>query len=175
MTAVVPVTPGSGFAGADEVGALYAAHATRVRQRVRHGVRAPDALIDDACQVAWSRLLHHRRRVRPETAPAWLVTTALREAYRMLGQQEREPSLEGLWDAVGDLHWHNRGPSLDDVIAHRDRLAAIGVLPARQQRLVWLQGLGCSYEEMATITGATVRTVERQLLRARRTLARMEG
>jgi RNA polymerase sigma factor (sigma-70 family) len=175
MEAAVSATPSGGFAGAAEVGRLYAAQAVRVRQRVRLGVRAPDAVIDDACQIAWSRLLHHRARVRAETAPAWLVVTALREAYRMLNRQEREPSLEGMLEAVGDIHGRGRGPGLDELVAQRARLEAIGALPERQQRLVWLQGFGCSYEEMAAITGATVRTVERQLLNARRTLAQAES
>jgi RNA polymerase sigma factor (sigma-70 family) len=169
------VTVGGECGGAAEVGRLYAAQAIRVRQRVRHGVRAPDAVIDDACQIAWSRLLHHRARVRAETAPAWLVVTARREAYRMLSRQERESSLEGMLESIGDVHWGERGPGLDELVAQRARLETIGGLPDRQQRLVWLQGFGCSYEEMATITGATVRTVERQLLRARRTLAPMQS
>jgi DNA-binding CsgD family transcriptional regulator len=37
---------------------------------------------------------------------------------------------------------------------------------ARQQRLVWLQAAGLSYVEMAAYTGDSVRTVERQVLRA---------
>ena len=51
----------------------------------------------------------------------------------------------------------------------------IGHLPPRQQRLVWLQGLGLTYEEMAGYTGASTRTVERQLLRAKRTLRSEDG
>ena len=42
---------------------------------------------------------------------------------------------------------------------------------ARVRRLVWLQGLGLSYREMAGETGMTRRTVERQLMRARSSLA----
>ena len=53
-----------------------------------------------------------------------------------------------------------------------DQLAAWASqnLPERQQRLVWLQGLGLSYTEMAAHEGATPRTVERQLMRAKKRL-----
>ena len=64
---------------------------------------------------------------------------------------------------------------LDELVEQRARLESIRTLPERQQRLVWLQGLGLTYTEMAGQTGETRRTVERQLLRAKRTLARQEA
>ena len=36
--------------------------------------------------------------------------------------------------------------------------------------MLWLQGIGLSYDDIAATTGCTNRTVERQLLRAKRTL-----
>jgi DNA-directed RNA polymerase specialized sigma24 family protein len=53
----------------------------------------------------------------------------------------------------------------------RERLAEIRRLPARQQRLVMLQGFGYEYEEIAAATGDSRRTVMRQLTRARQRLA----
>ncbi|MGA2926187.1 MAG: sigma factor-like helix-turn-helix DNA-binding protein [Solirubrobacteraceae bacterium] len=50
---------------------------------------------------------------------------------------------------------------------HRTELAA---LPARQRRLLALQAFGLSYAEIAAREGCTPRTVERQLLRAKRAL-----
>ncbi len=50
---------------------------------------------------------------------------------------------------------------------HRAELAA---LPARQRRLLALQAFGLSYAEIAGREGCTPRTVERQLLRAKRAL-----
>jgi RNA polymerase sigma factor (sigma-70 family) len=50
----------------------------------------------------------------------------------------------------------------------RERLASIRRLPQRQQQVLWLHALGLSYNEIARHTGCTTRTVERQLLRARR-------
>ena len=58
--------PPSLLAGSD-IGELYALMARRLERIVRFDVQAPDAVIEDACQFAWSRLLHHRQRVRRET------------------------------------------------------------------------------------------------------------
>ena len=67
-------------------------------------------------------------------------------------------------------------PGADEVVERRDRLESVAeVLPDRQRRLVWLQALGWSYLEMAQQTGDTPRTVERQLLRARRALRQSEA
>ncbi len=169
-----------------DVAALYAAHADRVRHSVRTSVRAPEPVIEDACQFAWSRLVVHRRRVGRETACAWLVKTAIHEAFKLLRREGREVSFEGLLEHAGEAG--RAGPagrvgwagwtglstavaSLEEVVLQRARLDSIDSLPERQQRLVWLQGLGLSYAEMAGQTGVTTRTVERQLLRAKRSLA----
>src|SRR5204863_198167 len=66
------------------VDVLYRQLAPRLERIVRLDVRAPDVVIEDACQVAWSRLVHHCRRVRRETALPWLATTAVREAVRQV-------------------------------------------------------------------------------------------
>jgi RNA polymerase sigma factor (sigma-70 family) len=154
-------------AQSEVVAELYARHARRLRRIVGSGVRAPDAVIDDACQVAWSRLIPRAGAVRPEAALSWLVTTASREAIRLTRRGERELPLDELAD-------ENVAPALtgnpDELLGFRERLGAVRTLPVRQQQLVWLAGLGFSYEEMADCTGATRRTVERQLLRAKHAL-----
>jgi RNA polymerase sigma factor (sigma-70 family) len=156
--------------GALDVAQLYATHAGRLCQTVRRGVRAPEPVIEDACQFAWSRLFHHRTRVQHEAALAWLVKTAVHEAYKLLRREGRELSLDALLEHAGETPPLRPGMAVDELVELRARLEAIRCLPERQQRLVWLQGLGLTYAEMAGETGATTRTVERQLLRARRAL-----
>jgi RNA polymerase sigma factor (sigma-70 family) len=170
MEAAGAVEPDTVFSDLQEVAELYAARAERVRQQVRLGVVAPEPLIEDACQFAWSRLVHHRLRVRRRTAQAWLVRTAVHEALKLLRRQGRDVSLDGLVERAGEIAPGAAPPALDELVAHRARLDGIRALPVRQQRLLWLQALGLSYEEMASCTGDTRRTVERQLLRARRSL-----
>lgn len=54
--------------------------------------------------------------------------------------------------------------------ALRERRAMLAALSARQRRLLALQGLGFSYEEISALTGDSRRTVERQLQRGRAAL-----
>jgi RNA polymerase sigma factor (sigma-70 family) len=152
--------------GVGDVGELYALLARRLEQVVRLDVRAPDAVIEDACQFAWIRLLHHRHRVQRETVMSWLIHTAVHEALKLLRRDRRELSLEAeTEDAMLCL-----GATLSELIECRERLAELGRLPERQQRAVWLHALGLNYAEIARYEGCTTRTVERQLLRARHTI-----
>lgn len=155
----------------DEVAELFADQASRVRRLVRAGVRAPEPTVEDACQLAWVRLFQRRACVRRDTATAWLVRTAIREAIKQMHRDGRELSLDALAEDGGDQAAPSARALLDELVERRARLESIRILPERQQRLVWLQGLGLTYTEMAGQTGATRRTVERQLLRAKRTLA----
>jgi len=155
--------------GAGDVGELYGALADRLEQIVRLDVRASDAVIEDACQVAWVRLLHHRQRVHRETVMAWLARTAVHEAFRLLRRARRELPLDALEDdaetaiAVAPV-------TTEELFERQERIREVRCLPERQQRVVWLHALGLSYTEMAAHEGCTRRTVDRQLLRARRAI-----
>jgi len=154
-----------------DVGDLYQAFAPRLQQIVRVDVRAPDALVEDACQFAWAALLRHAGRVRREAVLSWLATTAVHEAYKLIRRRDRDVSL----DDAGDLALRAAAPGPEEVVARRERLRSIRNLSERQQRLLWLQALGLSYAEMSTHTGATPRTVQRQLLRAKRRMREIDG
>jgi RNA polymerase sigma factor (sigma-70 family) len=172
MTSGVASEAGEGcVAGLDEVADLFADHSARVRRQVRAGVPAPEPLVEDACQLAWVRLCQCRARVRRDTAIPWVVRTAMREAMKLKRRDGRELSLDALGAEAGDRPAPTTPALFDDLVEQRALLASIRILPERQQRLVWLQGLGLTYTEIAGQTGTTRRTVERQLLRAKRTLA----
>lgn len=158
-----------------EVGALYARSEGEVRGHVRNGVTAPEAVIEDACQFAWCRLLHHRERVSRDRAVAWLVTTAVHEAFKLKRRAARELSLEALMAETDDLQLSRTAPSAHAALEPRLRLELLGSLPERRRRLLWLQALGFDYREMAMRTDATVRTVERQLSKARAGLDLTDG
>lgn len=136
----------------------------RLREIVAFNVRAPAPLIEDACQTAWLRLTRRRDDLAPRATLPWLVTTATREALRLIHRAERELSLELLTDPCSLT---NPAPGPEAITELRSRLAELGALNRRQRRLIWLQGLGFSYEEMAGREGDTLRTIERQVLRAR--------
>jgi RNA polymerase sigma factor (sigma-70 family) len=157
--------------GSGEVAELYCSASKRLEEIVRIVVRqASDSVVEDACQFAWDRLVHNRARVRRETAVAWLAQTAVREARRLCGREDQFLSLEAVFELAGDAAVLGEVPAPDEVTERRERIRAVGELPPRQQRIVWLQAVGLNYVEMAAQTGSTTRTVERQLERARRTL-----
>jgi RNA polymerase sigma factor (sigma-70 family) len=167
--------------GGLDVAVLYGTFADALQLAVARRVAAPPAVIEDACQIAWSQLLRHRHDVELHAARGWLTTAAVREALRLLRRQRLEqPLVDGHdeWHHDGDHAGHDgcvmvlpaTEPAPDQVAELHQRIAEIRRLPARQQRIVWLRGLGFAYEEIADQTGDTSRTVERQLVRARRTL-----
>jgi RNA polymerase sigma factor (sigma-70 family) len=158
-----------------DVAELYARNAGLVRGQVCSGVSAPDAVIDDACQFAWVRLLHHRHRVGRERAVSWLITTALHEVFKLVRRDGHDLSLEQLLEEGGELRINRSAPAPEGTVAARLRLELLRELPERQERLMWLQGLGFSYPEMAGEAEMTVRTVERQLMKARRSIRRLEA
>lgn len=153
-----------------DFGELYASWSGRLERIVGLDVRAPRPLIEDACQFAWGRLWRHRDRVRRESALSWLATTAIHEAFKLLRGQARSLSLEDAIESSGESVVPVHGPAMEELLEHRTRLDIVRSLPERQQRLLWLHGLGFNYDEIAARTGLTRRTVERQLLRGKRNL-----
>lgn len=147
---------------------LYGQVDSKLREIVAFNVRGPEGLIEDACQTAWLRLARRRDRLVPRAVLPWLVTTATREALRLVRRAERDLPFEVLGDPDPVA---SAAPGPDALAEWRSRLAELRALPPRQQRFIWLQGLGFSYSEMAGREGASLRTVERQVLRARGALA----
>lgn len=158
-----------------EVAELYARSAGLVRGQVCSEVTASDAVIDDACQFAWIRLLHHRHRVGRDRAVSWVITTALHEVFKLVRRDSHDLSLEELMEDTGDLRLNRVAPAPEEAVGARLRLELLHELSERQERLIWLHGLGFSYPEMATEADVTVRTVERQLMKARRNLRLLES
>ena len=158
-----------------DVVVLYGTFQRRLEQMVAAGVRAPAAVVEDACQAAWMGLIRYREQIDGPSAPGWLVRTAVHEALRLLQEEDREDSLEGaLEERVGEPFRHT-GPGPEDQVWERQRVHSLRRLSVRQQRLVWLRALGLSYEEMASYEQCTCRTVRRQMERARRNLRLLDG
>jgi RNA polymerase sigma factor (sigma-70 family) len=155
-----------------DVDELYRRLAPRLRQIVRTNVRAPEPVVEDACQIAWSRLIRDSERVRREAALSWLATTAVREAYKLSRRDRRELSLDAELERTGELPFPSSAPGPAEIVELRERLGEVRQLPERQQRLVWMHAAGLTYVEMADRTGDSRRTVERQLLRAKGKLER---
>lgn len=155
-----------------DLSAAFTHLAPRLQRAVSRNVRGPESLIEEACQIAWSRWLVRQDDIAPGSMLGWLITTATREALHLLRQQARHVSLEARSEHEGQVvELPARTPGPEQVAEFHDRLAEVRRLPERQQTVVWMQGFGYQYREIAARTGTTRRSVERQLLRARRTLS----
>lgn len=163
------------------IASLYQQHASTVLRLVRGRVRADRASIEDVCQTAWLRLCTHPEvdLAAPGAAIGWLVVTATREAWR-LARARAIPAGAMIGDTgdAGELAEPADTTHADplevaiDHEHHRERRALLLTLTARERQFLGLQGAGLSYQEIAALSGASRRTVERQILRARGKLAR---
>lgn len=152
--------------------ATYTQLAPRLQRIVGRNVRAPHCLIEDACQIAWGRWAVHRDEVAPGSMLGWLVTTATREALRLIRLQSRYVSLDTAVEEGGEVvEFPVRSPGPEQVAEFRDRLAEVRRLPVGQQRALWMQSFGYDYREIAARTGSSRRAVERHLWKARRKLS----
>jgi RNA polymerase sigma factor (sigma-70 family) len=170
MESTPPRAPSAPIPG-DDAERLFLTLGPRLQRILDRDLAVPVEMAEDACQVAWSRLLG-QRHLAPERTLAWLATTAVREALRTRRREALQDSLDAP-SADGDpIGWAlpQPGPKIHDVVEHRDLLRSIGTLPHRQRRMLWLQAAGFTYEEISGEVGCTPRTVERQLGRARQRL-----
>lgn len=141
---------------------LYEHYARRLEQVVGSQVHSSHFVVEEACANAWMILL--RCQPARQTAWAWLKVVAIREAWRLDRQQRRALPIDLLEsEPVNEGGVHERAEF------HAELARLNHDLDARKRRILWLSVIGFTYVEIAEITGDSLRTVERQLLRARRT------
>jgi RNA polymerase sigma factor (sigma-70 family) len=161
-----------------EIAAFYTQNQRRLRSAVRRDSGAAAEVVEDACQTAWAMLLRREDISLDSHGFAWLCqvarTTGLRQAT---GRDTPAGALlptEGGTPGEPSEPAGERGDPLELALAHehsrglRERLLA---LRERERRYLALHAAGLSYREIAaTEGGVSLRTVERQILRARRKL-----
>lgn len=134
------------------------------------GLRRCDAA--DAAQLTWLRLWRHGHEIRdPHRLAAWLVTTARREAIRLVAASRR-------YVLSPDPAEDHPGPSLAAAAhapAAEDRWVierAMDRLPVRYQTLLRLlsSGLALSYAEIADRMGLPLNSIGPMRVRAIRML-----
>lgn len=126
---------------------------------------------EDVAQEAMLRAYRFFEQFRGSDARAWLLQIVRNTCYSWL--QKHKPS-EFMTEFDEQLHL---SPTLDPErlavrAGDRDRLMrALETLPARSREVLVLRELeGCSYKEIAEITGAPMGTVMSTLSRARERL-----
>jgi RNA polymerase sigma factor (sigma-70 family) len=150
---------------------LYRQHARALRSVLRMKVNTTDDNLDDACAFAWMQLV--RCQPRRNTVFAWLRTVATREAIRLDRIERACPrtELEGLeHPALRDLRTE---PDAHDELI--DALDVLAELADGQRTTLGLYALGLRHKEIAEVTGATLRTVQRHMVRARRAVLAMRA
>jgi DNA-directed RNA polymerase specialized sigma24 family protein len=95
--------------------------------------------------------------------------------FKLVRRAGHDLSLEEIMEETDDLRISRAAPAPEEVVGPRLRLELLRELPERQEHLVWLRGLGFSYPEMVAETGMSLRTVERQLIKGRRTLRLLDA
>jgi RNA polymerase sigma factor (sigma-70 family) len=153
----------------EQIGVLYERQAETVRRLVRRRVRAPEGVVEDACQTAWLRLCAHEDvALDARSTVKWLVITAVRESWRRtsrlrevpVGGWGSDPDEDELPEPVGCA------PDPCELTVGRDEVRRrLAALTARERQFLALQAFGLNYEEISVTLGVTVRTVERQILR----------
>src|SRR4051794_15755166 len=145
----------------DEIAVYFAANAAALERTVARHVVATTAVIEDACSIAWTKLLRRPDIHLGSDGFWWLYRVAVREVWRLTQEARRPRGLEVEPAAVDDVA---------ELAERRQTLRSLDELPARQARILVLHGCGFTYAEIARMTGATYRTVDRQLRRARERL-----
>ena len=152
---------------------LYDRHHRELIRAVSRHVNAGAALIEDACQTAWTNLV--RRQPDRASVFAWLYVVAVHEAYRLSTLGRRELRLEAL--ATGSA-WETFIPgsvTLEDQLEALEALRALAGLPDRQRRDLALFVAGYKYREIAQLTGGrTYTNANKHLTKARAAIRRSE-
>jgi len=159
----------------DQIAAYFAQHARGLQRTVGANVAASEATVEDACAFAWTQLVRRADiDLACEGAVGWLYRVATREAWRLTSLERAAVSYS---TNNSDPEQWGLGASepaspidVETIILERTRLDAVRALPERERRMVLLQSFGFTHAEIAERTGDTVRTVERQIRRAKQRL-----
>jgi RNA polymerase sigma-70 factor (ECF subfamily) len=147
---------------------LYACYAPRVRGYLSRGPCPPD-LIDEVLQDVMLVLWQHAARVPPGVLLiAWLCGVARHKALKALARVSAPPVSQTMHEGID----HDEPEA---VCLHREHVRALtralATLPLGERTALGLLVYqGCSYQEIATMTGDPVSTVRTRVSRARQRL-----
>jgi DNA-directed RNA polymerase specialized sigma24 family protein len=160
-----------------EIGAFFAANASRLPAMVRARAHAPEPVIEDACQTAWTILLRRPDITLDQHGLSWLTTVATHHAWRAAAYADEIPT--GNFQGAGHdgelgEPAHPNTPSAEDHalarLEHCERLAAVATLKPREREALYLKGLGYSYKEIQRLTNSSYTAVNRRITEGRRAL-----
>lgn len=145
---------------------LFESHSARLQRTLASRVNARPQTIEDACSHAWAQLVRVGDPDNPQVF-GWLLITAEREAWLLAKRESAATSLDAIegYDAPAP-----EGESAEAIVGEHELREKIATLPVRQQQVMILRAAGLSREQIGEALGWTLRTVDRQSARARKTL-----
>ncbi|MFL5844331.1 MAG: RNA polymerase sigma factor [Solirubrobacteraceae bacterium] len=158
----------------DQIAEFYALKAAEHQRAIRRAITGPEALIEDACSYAWTQLLTHPEVALDDSGFRWLYVVAWNEGVKLSTRARRETPTGADELPQRMLISEDAAVAAERHDEAHTRLAQLADLPARQATMVFLHASGLTYSEIARVCGVTLRTVERQLLRGKRTLRRRD-
>lgn len=151
--------------------AFYAKYHHNVHAVVRYRARpADDAIIDDACAIAWLKLVGRPDIDLDARGVAWLKLTATREAWRCMDRNGE--ILAGVFltnpdhpDEIADPATLDGDPVAAAVNheTQRERVELFAALKPNERRDLLLAAAGYTYTEIARRTGSTYTAVNRRI------------
>ncbi len=160
----------------EQVAAFYQRHARMIKRVVERQVHdGPTA--DDACSLAWTKLLTRPDIDLDHRGVKWLCTVAIREGWRdaqtASGLERLDaPAVEN--ETVGDRIVSGATDTQARVEAI-ERLALLDELSEDRRNAVLLQAAGLTYAEISAATGATSRKTQRDLARGHAALRALDN
>ncbi len=153
---------------------LYRLHARALERKVAARIHTSHQSIEDACSSAWMQLLTHT--VTDEDVLGWLFIVASRHALLLAQRSQRTVPLPQTADGkpielIDPLDPIGARERLIDACALLEQTT----LTDRQPRIVGMQAAGHSYKTISQRTGASMTTVQRQLLRAHRRIRQTQA
>ncbi len=156
------------------VEAFYRAERATLEKKVANRVSgAGRALIEDACQAAWTVLLRRPDIDLDQRGLAWLALVATREAWRAANPTEIPTGAYALAGDRGVIAEPGAHPAatLDERVIdrerHRERVAMLAELKPAERQALALKALGYSYTEIGQLTNASYTAVNRRLTEGR--------
>lgn len=161
--------------------AFYRSHHTTLEKKVANRVSgASRALIEDACQFAWTRLLSRADIDLDQRGLAWMTVVATREAWQIANAADIPTGAYALTDDRGIIAEPvpHPGPTLDTQMIERElhdqRVRDFARLKPPERQALALKALGYSYTEIGELTVATYTAVNRRLSEGRAALRRLQ-
>lgn len=168
----------------EQVGAFFAVNADRLERAVRPNVMGVgNEIIEDACQIAWTKLLRRPDITLDARGFGWLATVAVHEAWRLRSTADEQlagafngmPHDHGEMPEPADTEHRGTEDKALDRIEHIERLQVMQLLKRNEREALYLKGVGYTYQEIMRLTGASYTAVNRRIAEGRAALRRHIG